>query len=79
MIKHLWALTGRLQYELTANLVNGIKVRGEHVSVIVAHLSLNDRDNPLQSHSSIHILFREGLQLTTGLSGRWREKGGGIN
>ena len=49
-------------------LVNGIEVRDEHIRVIVATLPLNDRDNPLQSHSGVNVLLREHLELTTRLS-----------
>lgn len=47
--------------------MDGVEVRDEHVSVIVALLPLDDRDDPLQSHSRIHILLRQRLQLTTWL------------
>ena len=59
------------------NFVNGVEVRDEHISIVVALLALNDRDNPLQSHSSIHILLRENFKLTTRLSGRKTGREGG--
>ena len=53
--------------------MNGVKVRDKHVRVIVAPLVLNDRDNPLQSHSRVNILLREHFELTI----RFSVRGGG--
>ena len=54
-------------YVCNMYLMNGFKVRDEHVSVIVAPLALNDGHNPLQSHSSVDVLLRENFKLTTRL------------
>lgn len=43
-------------------LLDGFKVRKEKVSVIVGHLVLQHRDQPLQAHPSINTFLREGFQ-----------------
>ena len=58
----------------------GVKERGEEVSVVVAHLVLDHRRDSLQSHSRVHMLLRQNLQLPARLSGQARregEEGGG--
>lgn len=43
-------------------LLDGFKVRKEKVSVIVGHLVLQHRDQPLQAHPSINTFLRKGFQ-----------------
>ena len=53
----------------------GVKERGEEVSVVVAHLVLDHRRDSLQSHSRVHMLLRQNLQLPARLSGQARREG----
>lgn len=53
---------------LAANLFDNLEDGHEKISVIVAVLSLDDGGNPLQSHSRVHVLAGQGLQLSCCLS-----------
>ena len=53
--------------QVGSNLVYGLEVQDEQVSVVVAHLPLNDRRDPLQAHTCVHMLLGKNLQLSTGL------------
>ena len=44
-------------YGMLSYLLDGIKVRSKDVSVVVAHLALDDGDDPLQTHSRVNILL----------------------
>lgn len=48
---------------LSLYLLDGFEVRKEKVSVIVGHLVLQHRDQPLQAHPSINTLLRKRFQL----------------
>ena len=67
-------------YGVITHLMYGVKVRREEVGVVVAHLALDHRRDSLQSHSRVHVLLRQNLQLPARLSGQGRgegEEGGG--
>ena len=44
-------------YGMLSYLLDGIKVGSKDVSVVVAHLALDDGDDPLQTHSCVNILL----------------------
>lgn len=48
--------------DFSSYLLDGFKVRKEKISVIVGHLVLQHRDQPLQAHPSINTLLRKGFQ-----------------
>ena len=54
----------------------GIEVRDKEVSVVVAHLALDHGRNPLQSHSRVHMLLWQYLQISTRLSVTEGREGG---
>lgn len=48
--------------DFSSYLLDGFKVRKEKISVIVGHLVLQHRDQPLQAHPSINTFLRKGFQ-----------------
>ncbi len=46
-------------------LIDGVKVGGEEVGIVVASVALGDRDDPFQTHSCVDALLGEELQLST--------------
>lgn len=53
---------GAARSDFSSYLLDGFKVRKEKISVIVGHLVLQHRDQPLQAHPSINTLLRKGFQ-----------------
>lgn len=53
---------GAARSGFSSYLLDGFKVRKEKVSVIVGHLVLQHRNQPLQAHPSINTFLRKGFQ-----------------
>ena len=45
-------------YGMSSYLLDGIKVGSKDVSVVVAHLALDDGDDPLQTHPCVNVLVK---------------------